>query len=113
VRRVAIALPAGLSFISHRAGGRIVVRGVRVSGGRGVSFSLSNGHLVITLRKPAASLLARLGSRALKESPALKRRARGHQLPRLFLSLVTANAAGRRSAVRVQLDITRTGRNAT
>ncbi|HKO29364.1 MAG TPA: hypothetical protein VJU80_18030, partial [Solirubrobacteraceae bacterium] len=104
--KVTIVLPSGLGFISHRVGRRIVVNGVHVSGGRGVTFSLSNGHLVITLRKPAAGLRVRLGSRALKESPARKRKARAHRLPRLFLSLITANATGRRTAVRVHLVIT-------
>lgn len=106
LRSVAIFLPRGLSFISHRVGTRIVVRGVHVSGGRGVSLSLSNGRLVITLRKAAARLLVKLDSRALKESPALKRQAHAHRLPRMFLSLIIANTTGKRTTVRVQLDIT-------
>jgi hypothetical protein len=113
LRRVAIVLPAGLGFISHRVGTRIVVRGVHVSGGRGVSLSLSKRHLVITLRTATASLLVRIGPGALRESPALKRKSRAHRLPRLFLSLLASNAAGKRAAVRVHLDITRAGRNAT
>lgn len=100
LRRLAIALPAGLSFVSRR----IVVRGVRVRGGIGVSLSLSNGHLVITLRKAASSLLVRLDSRALKETAALRRKAHAHPLPRLILSLITSNAAGRLTAIRVQLN---------
>jgi hypothetical protein len=115
LRRVAIALPNGLGFITHRVGKRIVVGSVQVRGGRGVTFSLSHGHLVITLRKPAAKLLVRLGSHALKESRALKRKARAHRLPRLFLSLVTTNATGKRTAIRVHLVTTaaEARRNAT
>jgi hypothetical protein len=105
LRSVAIVLPRGLGFVSQHVGTRIVVRGVRVRGGRGVSFSLSNGRLVITLRKPAASLLVKLDSRALNESPALKRQARAHRPPRLFLSLITSNATGKRTAVHVRLDV--------
>jgi hypothetical protein len=105
LRKVTIVLPSGLGFISHRVGKRIVVKGVRVSGGRGVTFSLSHGRLVITLRKAASSLTVKLGSRALKESSALKRKARAHRLPRMFLSLITSNANGKRTAVRVHLVI--------
>ncbi|HET6865939.1 MAG TPA: hypothetical protein VFH80_08455 [Solirubrobacteraceae bacterium] len=113
LRSVAIVLPTGLGFISHRVGARFAMRGVRVSGGRGVSLSLSNGRLVITLRAAAASLLVHLDSHALKESPALKREARAHRLPRLFVSLITSNASGKRTAVRVALHITSARRNAT
>jgi hypothetical protein len=71
-----------------------------------VSFSVSNGHLVITLRTAASNLLVKLGPAALKESAALKRKARAHRLPRLFLSLITSNATGKRTAVRVRLGTT-------
>jgi hypothetical protein len=106
LRRLAIVLPTGLGFVSHRVGTRSVVSGVRVSGGRGVSFSVSNGHLVIALRTAASSLLVKLGPAALKESRGLKRKARAHRLPRLFLSLITSNATGKRTAVRVRLGTT-------
>ncbi|MGN6869012.1 MAG: hypothetical protein ACTHMY_11490 [Solirubrobacteraceae bacterium] len=103
LRTVAIVLPTGLGFISHRVGTQIVVSGVHVGGGRGVTVSLSHGRLVITLRTAAASLTVRLDSHALKESSALKRNARAHRLPRLVLSLTTSNAAGKRATVRAQL----------
>ncbi|HJS95580.1 MAG TPA: hypothetical protein VJ741_15055 [Solirubrobacteraceae bacterium] len=105
LRKVTLVLPSGLGLISHRVGKRIVVNGVRVSGGRGVSLSLSRRHLVITLRTAATGLLVRLGPRALKESPALRRKAHAHRLPRMFLSLITSNAKGKRAAVRVRLVI--------
>jgi hypothetical protein len=103
LRSVTIVPPAGLRFMAHRVGTRVLVSGVHVSGGRGVTFSLSKGRLVIRLGAAAAHLLVRLDSRALKESPALKRKARANQLSRLFLSLVTSNAAGKRATVRAQL----------
>jgi hypothetical protein len=66
-------------------------------------MSLSHGRLVIRLRSAAAGLVVKLGSRALKESSALKAKADAHRLPKLVLALAATNAAGKRAMVRVQL----------
>jgi hypothetical protein len=104
LRSLAIALPSGLRFVEHRAGNRLVVAGVHVSGGRVASVSLSHGRLVIRLRSAATAVVVKLGSLALRESSALKAKARAHRLPKLVLTLATTNAAGKRTVVRVQLN---------
>ena len=105
---LAIVLPAGLRFVPHRVGKRTVVEGVHVNGARVASVSLSNGRLVISLRKAAAALTVKLDARALKESRPLKAKADAHRLQRLVLSLITTNAAGKRATVRVQFNRSRT-----
>jgi hypothetical protein len=104
LRSVTVVLPSGLHITRHRVGKRIVVRGVRVTGGRVVSLSLSHGHLVIRLLTPAAGLTVKLDSRALAESRTLKAKVQAHQLARLVVSLITADAAGKRATVRVQFN---------
>jgi hypothetical protein len=103
LRSLTIALPNGLRFVQHRAGNRLIVAGVEVSGGRVASLSLSHGRLVIGLRSAAAGLVVKLGSRGLKESAALKAAARAHRLRALILTLNTTNAAGKRTTVKVRL----------
>ena len=94
-----VELPRGLSFV-HR--GRIL--GVRVSGARVRSLSLSHGHLVLVLRGSARSLVVRLGSRALRESAVMRAKARAGTLGRLRLTVVTRNVRGRRVTVTVQVN---------
>lgn len=102
LRSLAVALPRGLSFVGHRTGKRLVLAGVRMSGGRGASLSLAHGHLVIKLHGAARSVVVRIGPRALKESSALRRAAADHTLQRLVLSLTSSDAAGHRAVLRLQ-----------
>lgn len=104
LRSLTVALPAGLRFVRHRVGKRLVLTGVHLSGGRVSSLSLSHGRLVIRLRKAATVLTVRLGSGALAESSALRAKADAHRLPRLVLTLIASNAAGQRATAHVQLN---------
>jgi hypothetical protein len=98
LRSLTLALPVGLRFVAQRVGNRAV----HVSGGRVMSLSVSHGRLVIRLVKATGSLSVRIGSGALTESSALKRKARAHKLGTLVLTLDASNAAGKRTTIRVR-----------
>jgi hypothetical protein len=100
MRTLTIELPTGLRFLARRT----LPRGVQVSGGRVTSLSLSHGRLVIRLRSATAGLTVKIGARALTESSALRRKAKAHKLRMLVLTLITADAAGKRSTVRVRFN---------
>jgi hypothetical protein len=96
-------LPRGLSIIAHRSGHRITIHGVKTRGGAIKSLSLSHGHLVITLRRPASSVTVTLSSAALRESAALRTQARRHKLKHLALGVIAQNAKGRRTTIHVRI----------
>jgi hypothetical protein len=89
-----VKLPRGLSFVRHRVHGRLKLLGVAIKGAKVKSLSLKHGVLLVTLRAPVNTLSAKIGSRGLKESSALKSAARLHKLKRLQLTVVVANTAG-------------------
>jgi hypothetical protein len=98
-----VALPRGLSIISHRAGHKRTIRGVRVRGAAIRSLSLSHGHLVITLTRPVSSLTVTLTGSTLAESAQLRSEARHHRLKRLALTVIAQNARGRRTTIHVRV----------
>jgi hypothetical protein len=104
LRRIMVVLPHGLSFVRHRAGRRIVLTGIHVSGGRVASLTLSRGRLMITLHTATGGLTVSIGPRALAETAALKNQAVGGRINRLVLTLVTTNTAGKQSTLRVQFN---------
>jgi hypothetical protein len=59
---------------------------------------------VITLSNATGALRVKIGSDALSESSALKRKARAHKLRRLVLTVIAANATGKRTTVPVPLN---------
>ncbi len=71
-----IELPRGLSFVRHRIGKRLAITGVRLLGAQAKSLSLTRGHLLIALRRAVPALTVIIGSSALRESPALKAKAK-------------------------------------
>jgi hypothetical protein len=103
LRALTVELPGGLSFITHRAGRGLTVKGVRVTGAAIKSLRVTHGHLVITLKRPASSLGITLTGAALRESAALRRKAAAHKLKRLALRIVAENTKGRRTAIRTQV----------
>jgi hypothetical protein len=103
VRGFTVVLPHGLSFGRRRTGKGLAIA-VYVSGARGVSLSLSHGRLVIKLRNAAAGFTVRIDARGLSESSALKSRAMAHKLPRMVLSVIMTNTAGKRVTLRVRLN---------
>jgi hypothetical protein len=102
-----VELPKGLSFARHRVHKKLKVTGVSLQGAKLKSATLSKGHLVITLRKAVSSLTVRIRSSALKESAALRRKARttakAKKLKSLKLTVITRNSKNRRTTVRVQI----------
>ncbi|MFZ1997405.1 MAG: hypothetical protein WAU75_25030 [Solirubrobacteraceae bacterium] len=107
LRALTIELPKGLSFISHRSGHRLTVKGVRVKGAAIKSLAVSHGHLVIALKRAVSSLGVTLTGTALRESAALRSKAAAHKLKRLALRVVVQNTRGKRTTILAQ--ITRLG----
>jgi hypothetical protein len=103
LRALTIELPRGLSFIAHRSGRRLIVKGVRVSGARIKSLAESHGHLLITLRRAVSSLRITLTSAALRESAALRAKAASHKLKRLPLRVIAQNTRGKRTTIVAQV----------
>ncbi|HLI59795.1 MAG TPA: hypothetical protein VKV21_09040 [Solirubrobacteraceae bacterium] len=91
IRRMTVRLPAGLSFRGHRARRLLLVRGVTVRGARLRSAVLSHGRLVLTLRRAAPRATVTLGPRSLRESRALRAKARAGKLRRLRLHVAVLN----------------------
>lgn len=98
-----VKLPRGLSFVRHRVHGRLKLLGVTVKGAKLKSLSLKHGALLVTLRAPVNTLSAKIGSRALKESSALKSAAKHHKRKRLQLTVVLTNTAGKRTTSKLPL----------
>jgi hypothetical protein len=99
-----IELPAGLSFIGHRAGGRLTVAGVTVGGARIRSLSLSHGHLMIVLRRPVSSVTVKIRTTALRQSAALRAKAKANQLKRLGLTVIISSTQAKRTTIPVQIN---------
>ena len=103
LRALTVGLPQGLRIISHRAGHKLTIRGVRVRGASIRSLSLSHGHLVITLKRPVSSLTVTLTGAALAESARLRSQASRHKLKHLALTVIAQNAKGRRTTIHVRV----------
>ncbi len=102
LRALTVELPGGLSFAARRAGGRLRLSGVALTGAAVKSLTLSNGHLVIRLQSAVRRLTVRLGPAALKESAALKARAKAKRLHSLVLTVITENTHGKHTAIHVR-----------
>jgi hypothetical protein len=98
-----VKLPRGLSFVRHRVRGRLKLLGVALKGAKVKSLSLKHGALLVTLRAPVNTLSAKIGSRALKESAALRSAAKHHRLKRLQLTVLLTNTAGKRTTSKLPL----------
>jgi hypothetical protein len=92
---VTVELPHGLSLVRHRVGKGYTVAGISVRGAKIKSIAISQGHLVITLRKPVTSLSVKITT-ALAVSPSLATEARAGKLKSLRLTVIAANTRGKR-----------------
>ncbi len=101
LKALTIELPAGLSFVR----GGLQATGVRLSGARIKSLTLSHGHLLIALRRPVSGLTVRITAAALHESPALMARTKAGKLVRLLLTVVAENIHGKRATIRVHVTL--------
>jgi hypothetical protein len=88
-----LVLPRGLSYRRHRVHRRLVLQGLAVRGAAVKSMSLRRGRLTILLRRPAATVLVKLSSRALHESSGLRAKARRHRVRFLKLAVGVTTAA--------------------
>jgi hypothetical protein len=91
-----IELPPGLSFAGHRARKRLTVIGAVISGARIKSIALRSGKLVLTLRRPFASVGVKLRATALRESHGIRQKAKHRRLRSLKLTVITRNVNGKR-----------------
>ena len=98
LKSLTVALPSGLRFVRHRARGS-----VSLGGGRIGSVKLVRGRLVINLRRTVNAVTVRIGSGAQSETPALRRRVRGHRVKRVPLAVAVAYASGRRTTLHVEI----------
>jgi hypothetical protein len=98
-----ILLPRGLSITQRRAGKRLQVTGVSVTGAKLKSVSLRHGHLVISLRRAVTSLAVKIRARALKESGGLRFKAAHHQIKSLRLKVVIRDSAHRSTTLATQI----------
>jgi hypothetical protein len=98
-----VELPSGLSFARHRVGKRLRVTGISLKGAKVRSITLSDGHLVITLRKPVRTATVQIKALALKESAVLKARAKAKKLKSLRLVVIARNTKGKRATIHVQV----------
>jgi hypothetical protein len=96
-----VELPNGLSFAGHHAGKKLVISGVTLNPAKIKSLTLSHHHLIITLRTAVSSLTVTIKTTALKESAALKAKAK--RLKRLPLTVITKNTKGKRTTIHVQI----------
>ena len=100
---VTVELPAGLSVVRHRVRGRLRVTGVSVVGARIRSVSLSHGHVVVVFRRAVSGVTVRIAASALRESAALRARARAGTLRSLRLTVLTRNARSKRATIHVKI----------
>jgi hypothetical protein len=98
-----IELPSGVSFIGHRSGKTLRVKGVSLTGAKLKSAVLSHGHLVVTLKGSVTSVILSLGTRGLKESRSLKSKVNRGKLKSLKLKVLVRNAAGKSTTLTVTL----------
>jgi hypothetical protein len=105
VSRLTVELPSGLSFVRHRVGRKLRVTGVSLRGAKTRSLSLSQGHLVIALRRPSAAVTVTLGPLSLKESGVLRTKARRNQVKTLKLTVIVGNAKHKDRTLRLKVKV--------
>ena len=71
LRAVAVRLPSGLAFVRRRLHGGVHVAGLK-------SLAMSGTRLMITLKRPRASVSVRIAGRALHETRRLRRQKHRH-----------------------------------
>ena len=82
---------------------RLRVVGVTLKGVKLKSVSLAHGRLLIKLAKPARAVTVTVGRKALRESRALRTKAQHSKVKALALTVVTRDAKGKSTTVRVQI----------
>ncbi|HEX3804129.1 MAG TPA: hypothetical protein VHV75_14930 [Solirubrobacteraceae bacterium] len=99
VKQLTVELPHGLSFATHRTGKRTEIKGVKLSGAKVKSLTLSRGHLIIKLARPASSIGVTLAGSALNESAALIAKAKAGKAGRMRLTVISLDAKNKRHTI--------------
>jgi len=100
LKSITVALPAGLDFSNQGVATR---SGITLIGASIERIVLSHGHLVVTLRKPASSVVVKLNGSLLRERASLERAARQRRLHKLSLTVVTQNTKAHRDTIRAPI----------
>ena len=102
--RVTVELPKGLSFAGHTVHKvRRIRGGLSVKGAKLKSARIVKGHLVLTLRRPAASATVTISSKGLRESAALHREAVKKKLKSLRLTVIARSSSGKSRTLHVTI----------
>ena len=99
-----VSVPKGLKMIARRVHGKRLVA-VGIKGAKLKSATLSDGKLLIALGKPAGKVSVTL--KALRESAALKAKAKHKQLKGVKLTVIVHDAHGKRTAAHVAVTLKR------
>ena len=106
LKSFSVKLPKGLSFRTHKVHKKTTLRGrLKLAGGKARSVSVKKGTLTVTLKKAARKVTVTVSAKGLKESKALKAKARAKpkqkRLKSLKLTVVAKNAKGKQTTIKV------------
>jgi hypothetical protein len=98
LKTVTVSIPKGLTLVPKKG----KVKGVSVKGAKLSSATAKGGKLVVTFKAATKKATIIVGSKALKESAGLKKKAAGKKkLKTLKLTVVARNASGKRTTIHV------------
>ena len=101
--RLTIKLPSGLSFRSHKKGKKHLVKGVTLRGTASRSATLKGKKLVVVFKAGSRKVTVRLGTKALKESKALRLKAQKKALKSLVLRVTARNTKHKSKALKAKI----------
>jgi hypothetical protein len=114
IKAFTVVLPSGLSFNRKAVATRktcsgsgtkkkctssVSVAGVSISGGTLKSAQLGAGSLLVTLKRPVATLSATIGPAALTELASLAARVKRHAVKSLRVIVIVTSASGAHTTV--------------
>jgi len=103
LQTLTVGVTAGLEFATHKTHGLVTVTGVSIKGAKAKSLTVSHGHLVIALSKPAGAVTVSLSPKALHESRQLHAKAEHHRLSHLRINVTVKDTAGKVSRLQMQI----------
>jgi hypothetical protein len=103
LKTLTIGLTEGLTFATHPARGHLTVTGVAIKGATATSATVSHGHLILALSKPAGAVTLSLSPKALHESRTLHAKAEHHSLSHLRINMTAKDAAGKVFRLHMQI----------
>jgi uncharacterized membrane protein YgcG len=103
LKTLTIGLTEGLTFATHPAHGHLTVTGVALKGAAAKSATVSHGHLILALSKPAGAVTLSFSPKSLHESRTLQAKAEHHRLSHLRINVTVKDTAGRVSRLHMQV----------